>query len=394
MKIAFITEWGDPFDASNRSGVPYSIVKNLEKLGHKVIPIIVKARKRHLYDRIYTFVYSSLFNRLLKGKFGYYNATRKASFLKQYAIDAEKQLKELDYNIILSPGTLPIAHLKNIDKPLYIWVDALFANFIDYYPGFFNLHKKALREGNEAEYQALQNAQHLFFTSEWAAEAAINNYDTQKNKINIIPRGANLEDIPTLNQMNDWIDQRSLTKELNLLFIGSDWERKGANLVLETHNLLLSRGIKVVTHLIGVNVPKNINTPDNFIAHGKLSKNALKQYQLFKELLINAHFLFVPTRAEAFGIMYAEGNAYGLPAIGTNTGGTNAVVKNGTNGYILPINAKEKDYAKLILELFTDKEKYKTLSMQSYQYCIERFDWYKNVQQLISIIEAQCNTQK
>src|SRR5690606_2967492 len=95
-------------------------------------------------------------------------------------------------------------------------------------------------------------------------------------------------------------------------------------------------------------------------------------------LLDTSHFLFVPTRADAFGIMYAEGNAYALPAIGTHTGGTPSVLINNTNGFGLPLEAIGSDYADLILSLWTNKQLYKELSRKAYEHFLVHFNWETN----------------
>ncbi|TSA49979.1 MAG: glycosyltransferase [Sphingobacteriales bacterium] len=39
----------------------------------------------------------------------------------------------------------------------------------------------------------------------------------------------------------------------------------------------------------------------------------------------------VPSRAECYGIVFAEASSYGLPSVSTDTGGVSAVVKEGVN---------------------------------------------------------------
>ena len=79
----------------------------------------------------------------------------------------------------------------------------------------------------------------------------------------------------------------------------------------------------------------------------------------------SAHFLLVPTRADCSLLVGSEANAYGMPAITTETGGVPEIVKDGVNGYCLPHSANGNTYAALIAELFLNQEKFKELIASS-----------------------------
>ena len=52
--------------------------------------------------------------------------------------------------------------------------------------------------------------------------------------------------------------------------------------------------------------------------------------------LKSAHVLAVPSSYEGFGIVYLEGMAFGLPAIGTTAGAAAEIISDGENGYLVP----------------------------------------------------------
>ena len=54
------------------------------------------------------------------------------------------------------------------------------------------------------------------------------------------------------------------------------------------------------------------------------------------EKLKSAHVLVVPSSYEGFGIVYLEGMAFGLPAIGTTAGAASEIINDGENGYLVP----------------------------------------------------------
>lgn len=64
--------------------------------------------------------------------------------------------------------------------------------------------------------------------------------------------------------------------------------------------------------------------------HGPLNEHRLL------ECLSRAQVLVVPSAYEGFGIVYLEGMAFGLPAIGTTAGAAPEIIAEGETGYLIP----------------------------------------------------------
>ena len=64
---------------------------------------------------------------------------------------------------------------------------------IDFYPDFTNLCGETIRDGNRMEQLALSKCRLAIYSSEWAANTAINNYDINAAKVKVVPFGANIE---------------------------------------------------------------------------------------------------------------------------------------------------------------------------------------------------------
>jgi glycosyltransferase involved in cell wall biosynthesis len=106
-----------------------------------------------------------------------------------------------------------------------------------------------------------------------------------------------------------------------------------------------------------------------------LNKNTQKGMRRISKLLLESHFLLLPTRAEAFGIVFCEASAYGLPSISTDTGGVSGVVSEGRNGYLLPHSASGKEYADVIASCFSDNSRYEQLRRTSREEYESRLNW-------------------
>ena len=159
-----------------------------------------------------------------------------------------------------------------------------------------------------------------------------------------------------------------------LLFLGVDWDRKGGDIAFET--LLKLEKLDIEAELIVCGC-----TPPEGVIHERLKvipfldKNDERQRKKFGQLLLSVDFLLVPTRAEAYGLVFCEASAFGLPVIATNTGGVSEIVKEGENGYLLPYAARGEAYAEVIAGLYRDEERYAELVRTSRASFEERLNW-------------------
>lgn len=74
-------------------------------------------------------------------------------------------------------------------------------------------------------------------------------------------------------------------------------------------------------------------------------------------------------------MVLAEANAFGLPVITTQTGGIPSIVREGENGFMLPLSARGSDYAKVIAEVYQDEQRYIELVISSRVAFEQRLNW-------------------
>lgn len=363
MKILFLAQ-GDHNDIQLWSGTVYYLSKTLEDLGHeivyldnldanKLVKLIAKLRKVNSKDS--------------------YDINRNKLILKNISKKIEKQLNLEQYDLIFSPSTLPITYL-DTKVPIIAFTDATFNSMVNYYDGFKNLSKLCIQEGNEHEKLALDKCNKIIYSSEWAKKSAVEYYGIDEDKISVINFGANIKSNYDLNTIEKIIENK-INNNLELLFIGVDWERKGGDIVLKTLKNLKDNNVDVNLNIVGCNptIPKELK--DNVTIYGFLNKSKNEDLRIITDLFEKSHFLFLPTRQEAFGIVYAEASSYALPSIATSTGGVTSAIKHGCNGFCLPIDSDEEDYSKLIIDIFEDKKIYEELCKKSYQEYLTRLNW-------------------
>ena len=307
--------------------------------------------------------------------------------LRDFAREVEERLRIESGDVIFSPSTLPIADLRS-DLPITFCADACFGAMLNYYDAYSRLSAAQTRFAEEAEARALERAALAVYPSRWAADAAINHYGISADRVAVIPFGANFGGENREPEVARWIGDRD-TRKLKLLFVGREWERKGGDLVAETARLLVARGLDVQLDIVGTKVPLRWRKHEFIREHGVLRYSDPAGLARLRKLFSEATFLFVPSRAEAFGMVYCEANAFGLPAITTATGGITEIIRDGVNGYGLPIEAEPEDYARTIISAVENQDRYRELAMGSYREFKQRLNWDVFCERYLSLLREK-----
>jgi glycosyltransferase involved in cell wall biosynthesis len=374
FKIAFLTAH-DPLDRRPWSGTIYHIGQALQKQCGDVTflgPIPVKSK---LVGKV---AHKTL-QKLFKKNYAYNHTFGLA---KRYARYAESRLANQPFDVIVAvAGATEIACLRT-SIPIILIEDATFALLRDYHQHFSSLLPFSAREVDEIEALAIKRANLCLYPSQWAARSAIDYYHAEPQKVQVIPFGANFEQNPSSEIAN----QRKKSQHCRLLFIGTNWERKGGPIAYETLLKLEEMGIPAELTVCGSVPPAHITHPRMRVIPF-LDKNQPEQRKELEELYKNADFLLFPTRNDCYGIVVCEASAYGLPVLASDTGGVPGVVKEGRNGYLLPYSAGGADYARLAAEIYRDDQRYATLvktSRETFELLLNWDAWVMTVKQLIA----------
>ncbi len=135
-----------------------------------------------------------------------------------------------------------------------------------------------------------------------------------------------------------------INNQSNIVFIGSNFQRKGLLKVIEASKKLVLDFPDIIIHVIG-NDPI-LNQVKRYINHLSLKKHYifygnLSQPQVIK-ILKKSKILLVPSLVEALGLVYLEAMANGVIAIGSKNGGTKEIIQDGYNGFLVdPFNTSE-----------------------------------------------------
>ncbi|GAB4377338.1 MAG: glycosyltransferase family 4 protein [Elainellaceae cyanobacterium] len=307
----------------------------------------------------------------------------------RFASIVKNQLRKNPCDLIFAPIASQEISCLPINQPLIYLSDATFNSLRRFYKFDFDQQKIDLLE--RVESTAIARANQLIYSSQWAAESAISDYGAFREKINIIPFGANLENIPS----EEDICYKQHDSKCRLLFIGKSWSRKGGDTAYQSLISLLALGVDAELTVVGC-------TPPSYVKHRQLhvipylDKNIAQQRRILEQIFLRSHFLLFPTRADCSPIVICEANAYGLPVITTDVGGISSIVRNGVNGHMLSLSASGQDYASLIAAIFCNPTSYRQLLLSARREFDRQLNWnswanssYKVMQEALTGTSSQ-----
>lgn len=280
------------------------------------------------------------------------------------------------------PGLGGIMKYLKTNKPFIYFTDATFCQMVDYY--WMNLDRLTKHVGNKMEQWTINNCAIKISSSHWAAKSAEIDYGCDPKKNHVIPFGANIDekDIVATQVKNDHV--------YKFLFSGVEWERKGAEIAIETVKELNKRGIKSTLVLCGIiEIPAEYGSlPDCVEYLGFLNKNIPEQYEKYVQAVNTSAALILPTKAECAGIVFCEAAGHGLPVFTYDTGGIGDYVFNDENGFRLPLTADASEFADVIESCIRNK-KLEALSARAREIYDESLNWSKWSESFKTIVNTK-----
>src|SRR5688572_3888566 len=351
VKLALVS-LNDSTDVLHWSGLNYHIAQSLERAGATLVrvgPLThpwttgMKLRRRWYGLRRQA-----------------YHANMEPSALDAFGAQARAQIPG-DVDAVVAVTTMIAASLDGLRAPVISWDDASPASLVEYYPQFERLSAQTARDVVTMGQRAARNVQLAMYASEWAAAGARAAYGLSVDRVAVVPFGANLETMPSSDEVHRAIVARPRTR-CRLLWVGVDWERKCGDLVIEIARRIEAHGIPVELTLVGSRPPGDRELPEWVQVEGFLSKRTAIGRARLAELFARSHFLVMPSNAEAYGLVYAEAAAYGVPSVATRTGGVPTVVVDGETGILDDPGAGAESYAGRILGLMRDRPRYEVMA--------------------------------
>lgn len=179
-----------------------------------------------------------------------------------------------------------------------------------------------------------------------------------------------------LNMAAPWPkpSQKPPLNRLELLFVCTDWLRKGGDIAVAALDQLRASGVDARLTVAG-------RLPSAYVGHpairsvGYLNKNRPRHAARLARLYALSHLLILPTRADCTPMVIAEAMAHGTPVLATDVGGIGTLLGGRGCGRMLPLQAEPADWAAAVREMTESEDIYRALSDASVDRAKTRLSW-------------------
>lgn len=302
-----------------------------------------------------------------------YGLHTKVRQLDEYAIlcarSVDRSLLQGCDCLFFPGGGEMIRHLHTSIPSIYL-VDATYRLMRDYYyrPQAASIDADAERRAGGA----YATASRIIAASNWAKRSLVNDYGIDPRRVSVFEFGANIDDSDIVVRRRQW----SPGDEIQILFSGVDWERKGGEVAVEAVHLLREKGYNARLAIAGIRkLPARYASLPFIRNAGFLSKSDLEQSSRYIQMFDSSHLFLLPTRAECGGIVFSEAAAFGMPSITYDTGGVSDYVVDGVSGYRLPLSAGPAEFADRIASVLSDGS-LSALSEGARELYLSRLNWH------------------
>ncbi len=378
MRVAFLAnKYLDPRRSGSWSGLPFFIRRALEDAG--VETSLIWCEDRHRMACWMQFLYWRFRHR--RRYLRYCNER----LLRGYARQISRHLALAPpADAIFSVSTWLLAFLQT-DRPTVLYTDACFSALLGFYDSFSNLAPSSVFEGHLTERLALSRCSRVVYSTHWAAQAAQKAYDVDPAKTQVVFYGAGFHDPPEPAEVAALIRARH-PAPCDLLLVGVDWQRKGADVAVAAVTALQARGCHARLTIVGCRPPRGRDLPPYVEVIPFLDKETAEGRRQLHRLYRRSHFFLLPSRAEASAVVFSEAAAYGLPSLATDVGGLSSIIINDLNGRLFSADAPGAAYADYLYTLIRNPARYRALARQSLDESVNRLSWKVSGPKLAEIL--------
>lgn len=290
----------------------------------------------------------------------------------------EKKIKKA--NLRGKENSLQIGDYAVINENSYIYQDLSIDSLIYYknkktdlfqHSGFQYATDKDLEKRRNMQIEVYKSMKGIFTMSKWLQESLINYTGIQENKVHYVGAGINID----VRQI------KNIPKDNNkILFIGRDFYRKGGDLVYNAFKILKQKYNKdAELYIIGPKEWPLEEKAEGVIFLGDLSYDELIYY-------FNKCDIFcMPSRFEAYGLVFIEALVYGLPCIARNEFAMKEFIKDGYNGFLID----EDDANELAIKMdnLLNNSEIKQNVLDKRKEYIKEYSWDTVASRIISIMK-------
>ena len=228
-----------------------------------------------------------------------------------------------------------------------------------------------------------ESAAEIMTLSNRVAESFISDFGIPRERVHTVHGGPNLE-----IRLNDGPREPKRTVgPPTVLFVGRQFLRKGGDLLLRSF-LKVRRAIPNARLLIvGPETLGDAEQVEQVELLGFLRPDDPTARARLEQAYEDADVFCLPTRFEAFGIVFLEAMHRGLPCIGPRAWAVPEMITDGVTGFLVPPEDEDALAARLI-ELLSDPSKARRMGEAGRRRAREYFTWPATVERINNVMEG------
>jgi glycosyltransferase involved in cell wall biosynthesis len=160
-------------------------------------------------------------------------------------------------------------------------------------------------------------------------------------------------------------DNDMKARKARVLFVGGNMQRKGLATLIRAAGFLHPRNPDIEYWVVGSDPaqPRMERLCEEFGVRAEFKFWGWKSQSDLVQFYRDADIFVMPSITEAFGVVFLEAMASGLPVVGTNVGGIPEIIRHGCNGLLVPMDDHER-LAVNIDRLINDADLYSSIREQ------------------------------
>lgn len=227
----------------------------------------------------------------------------------------------------------------------------------------------------DLEQRAYQRAAHICTRSQMARRSIIDHYGIAPQKVSVVGGGVNLASLPAL-------EPRTTENPPTALFIGSDFYRKGGDLLLaafaQVRQEIPDARLLLVTR---DPIPANLS-----LAGVECVPSAWNRDRIL-DLFRQADLFVLPARLETWGDVLLEAMAFGLPCVGVREDAIAEIIDHEQTGLVVQSESVDA-LAGALNRLLSDPATRNQYGATARQRVEEMFTWDQVAQRLTAVLKT------
>jgi glycosyltransferase involved in cell wall biosynthesis len=240
--------------------------------------------------------------------------------------------------------------LTNPPRPYVAWGDCTFRDYMNIFHCCEQFRKEDLVRIERAEAEWMANAQHIIFTSDWAAHLARTHYGLDASRISSVGIFGEIE-MPKH-------DLYAGSKEF--AFVSTNFDAKGGWVALSAFREVRKRHPHISLIVIG-DRPRGALGESGVTFVGYLRKEVLLEHTRFQQILGRVRALIHPTKSDVTPVLIVEAGYCGCPVISSRKFAIPELVNDGISGLLLDDSSQVDALASAMLWLLEHEEEYQQM---------------------------------